>query len=316
MKCSFCGESAVRYIPYANLALCKKHYIEWFERRFFRHIESFKIFEGSKKVAVAVSGGKDSVSLLHLTKKASEKYGFEVIGITIDLGIDKGTKYSEKSVEVAVSNFKKLGVDYVVVPLKSEYGFTIDQAKVKIPRPVCSTCGLVKRYVMNDVAERYGADTLATGHNLDDMAQFILSAYVHGNIDYVLRNGPVIPPRPGYPIKKVKPLFLTPEEEILHYAILNGFEFIYDPCPYSAEFERVSKEKLGLILKKIEKEYPGFMMGLVNTFERELKPRMTSKELQEGFNRCKICGKPTSPGREICSFCSVKLKLTSAELKR
>lgn len=309
LKCSVCGKEAVRYIPYANIALCRDHYVEWFEKRFFKHVESFKIFEGSKRVAVAVSGGKDSVSLLHLTKMASEKYGFEVLGITIDLGIDRGTAYSKKSVEVALSNYKKLGVDYAIISLKEKHGFSIDESKRYVNRPVCSTCGLVKRYLLNEVAEEHGADTLATGHNLDDMAQYVLSAYVHGNLEYVLRNGPVIPARPGYPVKKVKPLFLTPEEEILHYALIKGFDFIYDPCPYSSEFNRVSKEKLGLIIKKIEKEYPGFTLGLVQTFEKEVKPKMHYTDETQEITKCKICGRPTTPGRDICSFCAVKMKI-------
>ncbi|MGC9208291.1 MAG: ATP-binding protein [Nitrososphaeria archaeon] len=310
MKCSICGKEAVRFIPYANIALCREHFIQWFEKRFFRHLEEYKILDGSRKVAVAVSGGKDSVTLLHLLKKASERYGFKLFGITIDLGIDRGTQYSRKSVEIAVSNFRQLNVDYEVVPLKESYGFTIDESKTKINRPVCSTCGLVKRYVMSEVAERNGADTLATGHNLDDMAQYVLSAYVHGDLEYVLRNGPVTPPKPGFPVKKVKPLFLTPEEEILHYALLNGFQFIYDPCPYSEEFNRVSKEKLGLIIKRVEKEYPGFAAGLVRTFEREIRPRLSAESRPAELGRCKICGRATSPGRDICSFCSIRIKLT------
>jgi len=247
LKCSICGKEAVRHVPYANIALCRDHYVEWFEKRFFRHAENFKIFEGSRKVAVAVSGGKDSVSLLHLTKMASEKYNFEVLGITIDLGIDKGTAYSKNSVEVALSNYKKLGVDYVIVPLKEKHGFSIDEAKHYINRPVCSTCGLAKRYVLNELARSMVRILLRQDTTLTIWPSTLLSAYVHGNLDYVLRNGPVIPARPGYQVKKVKPLFLTPEEETLHYALIKGFDFIYDPCPYSREFNRVSKEKLGLI---------------------------------------------------------------------
>jgi len=128
-----------------------------------------------QRVAVAVSGGKDSVSLLHALWRLRERLGVELVGVTIDLGI-RG--YSEEYVGVAVENFEKLGVPYRVVRL-ADYGFTIDSA-TRLRRPVCSVCGTVKRYLLNKVARELGAHVVATGHTLDDFLSVLLQAYIRG----------------------------------------------------------------------------------------------------------------------------------------
>ncbi len=312
MKCSLCDKKAVREIPYMKLFLCREHFINWFNQRFIKDSKKYKLFENSKKVAVAVSGGKDSTTLLHLLNAASKQLNFEIVGLTIDLGIDNGTGYSRKSVEIAVKNFNMAQVKYKVIDLSKEYNFNIDKAKYSTNRPVCSVCGLSKRYILNAAAEEMDADTLATGHNLDDMAQFIFSGYIYGNLESLARNSLINPPERGYRIKKVKPLFFTPESEILHYAILMGFPFIYDPCPYSSEFGSVAQERIGDMLKNMEAKMPGIMMNLAKTFEQQIRPALHDiYSRNEDVGKCKLCGRPTSKGREICSFCSIKNKLTN-----
>lgn len=317
IKCSKCENPAIIRIPYASLNLCREHFIQYFEERVERVINKYKMIEGSKKVAVAVSGGKDSTTLLHLMSKFSDKYGFELIGITIDLGINKGdSKYSSKSVEYAIKNYEMLGVTYRIVNLIDEYGFSIDDAFKKLRRPVCSTCGLAKRYVLNKVAIELGADTLATAHNLNDTAQFVLHGYFGGDVENLARLRAVAPSEKGF-VKKIKPLFLSPEKEIATYAILKGIPFITDSCPYV--YVRVGSRTQTIIRRKIEEledEMPGFMMYLVESFENKVRPALEReygiKEEEKEGHRCKICGMPTPPGRDICSFCAIRLKLSSS----
>ncbi|MEM0097157.1 MAG: TIGR00269 family protein [Conexivisphaerales archaeon] len=315
MKCSLCEKEAVREIPYMKLFLCREHFIDWFNQRFIRDAKRYKLFEKSKRVAVAVSGGKDSTTMLHLLNEVSKQLNIEIIGVTIDLGINNGTKYSSKSVEIAINNFKIAQVEYKVIDLNKDYNFTIDRAKSRTNRPACSVCGLSKRYILNAAAEEMNADTLATGHNLDDMAQFIFSGYIYGNFESLARNSMINPPERGYKIKKVKPFFFTPENEILHYAILKGYPFIYDPCPYSSEFGSVAQERIGDMLKNMETKMPGMMINLVKTFEKQIRPALHNiYSKDEDVGKCKLCGRPTSNGRDICSFCSIKNKLIAAQL--
>jgi hypothetical protein len=63
MKCRICGQKAVVNMRHHKLALCKKHYLEWIPEQTERFIEKYKMFTRQEKVLVAVSGGKDSLSL-------------------------------------------------------------------------------------------------------------------------------------------------------------------------------------------------------------------------------------------------------------
>jgi uncharacterized protein (TIGR00269 family) len=307
VQCTKCGNKAIIRISYANLLLCSIHFWEWFEQRVERTVKKYRMLEGSRVVAVAVSGGKDSTTLLHVLHKLSSTHGFEVIGINIDLGIDVGTRYSSLSTEFAIKNFEALGVKYRVVKLQEEYGFTIDEAKVKVRRPVCSTCGLVKRYVMERAAKEVGADTLATGHNLNDVAQFVMSGYHSGDVSNLARLRAVSPAENGY-LKKIKPLFLSYEREITTYALTKGIPFIMDSCPHNLRVGGPTGDKLRRILEETEDQIPGFMFRLVENFEDRVRPFF--EDLPKfNLGKCKVCGMPTNMDREICSFCAVRSRL-------
>jgi uncharacterized protein (TIGR00269 family) len=315
MKCSKCDNSAIIKIPYANIYLCKDHFIQWFEIRFEKTIKEYKMVKVGDKVAVAVSGGKDSTTLLHLMVNLAKKMDFEVIGINIDLGIDEGTNYSRKSTEFAKRNFEILGIKYRIVNLKEEYGFTISDTKGKLSRPVCSTCGIVKRYLINKIAIQEGANVVATGHNLNDMAQFILSGYINGDIISLYKLKPILPEEKGF-IKKIKPLFLTPEKEILTYALVKGIPFIYDSCPFTFRIGGPMQDTLRRSLEGIEEKIPGSMMRLVKNFEEKIRPMIENYVLkEEELSTCKSCGMPTAKGRELCSFCAIRNKIIKKSIK-
>lgn len=307
MRCTKCDNPAVIKIPYANLYLCKEHFIEWFEKKVEKTIDKYHMLDDTKKLAVAVSGGKDSTTLLHVLTKIAQNRGIEVLGITIDLGIDMGTKYSRNSVDYAVKNYEMLGVKYRIVKLKEEYGFTIDEAKYKIRRPVCSTCGLTKRYILEKVAKEEGADTIATGHNLNDIAQYVITGYYNGDVSSLARLSPISPAEHGF-VKKIKPLFLTTEKETTTYAIVKGIPFLYQSCPHTFRVGGETQDKLRRSIEEIEDKIPGFMMSLVRNFEEKIRPALIKVEKAE-IGKCKICGMPTTANREICSFCAVRIKL-------
>ncbi len=284
-------------------------FVEWLEQRIERTVEKYKMLEGTRKLGIAVSGGKDSTTLLHVMKKIADKKGIEIFGINIDLGIDQGKSYSSKSTEIAVKNFEMLNVNYRIVNIAKEYGFTIDEAKENIHRPVCSTCGLSKRYVMNWIALEEGIDTIATGHNVNDNAQFISMGYLTGDVENLSRLRNVAPAENGL-VKKIKPLFLTYEKETLTYALIKRIPFIIDSCPNTFRVGGRTQDAVRRNLEEMEDKIPGYMLNLVENFERKIRPALEEKYLKkEEVSKCKICGMPTSKGRDICSFCAIRIKM-------
>jgi tRNA(Ile)-lysidine synthase TilS/MesJ len=110
-KCVKCGRQAVIKIPYARLWLCKDHFIEFFEARVLKAIKRYGLIKKGDKVLVAVSGGKDSASLLSALKKASEELDFNIIALHIDLGIGE---YSKGNREAVVRLASQLGIKLLV----------------------------------------------------------------------------------------------------------------------------------------------------------------------------------------------------------
>lgn len=93
MKCRKCGAKASVNMRQHKLALCKDHYLEWIPEQTERFIKKYGMFRRGEKVLVAVSGGKDSLSLWDILRRL----GYDADGLYIGLGIDGGIGYSSES---------------------------------------------------------------------------------------------------------------------------------------------------------------------------------------------------------------------------
>lgn len=307
-RCIKCPSESIVELKHSNLKLCLEHFNEYFVRRVSRTIERYHMIKRGDKVLVAVSGGKDSLVLLDVLTKISDKIDFSIVGVTLDLGI-KG--YSPEAIKYAVKGFKDRDVEYLVVDLKRDYGFSIDDVYVKrkkLRRSICSVCGLVKRHVLNDVALKLRATKVATGHTLDDVAQYILIGVFSGNYEQLAKVYPISISELEGLVTRIKPLAETPEEDILAYATLNGIEFLKSKCPHSKGALSLEFKEL---LVKLEEKHPGLKVSLVRNFHKKLHPLLTSKyrvDLHD-IKRCQVCGIPTTS--RMCSFCKLRTKVRS-----
>ena len=93
MKCVKCAQKAVINMRAHKLALCKDHFLEWIPAQTERFIEKYRMFSPQERVLVAVSGGKDSLSLWDILLRL----GYQADGLYIGLGIDGGFGYSDQS---------------------------------------------------------------------------------------------------------------------------------------------------------------------------------------------------------------------------
>ena len=101
-----------------KLALCKDHFLEWVPEQAERFIKKYEMFTRSDRVLVAVSGGKDSLSLWDILLRL----GHEADGLYIGLGIDGGFGYSDESHRLAAQFAEKQGLKLHVVDVQAEYG--------------------------------------------------------------------------------------------------------------------------------------------------------------------------------------------------
>jgi len=300
MKCRKCGKTAVINMRQHRLALCEEHFLEWVLEQVKRTIRRYRMFRREDRILVAVSGGKDSLSLWDILLRL----GYQAEGLYIHLGIEDGG-YSDRSLEY-VERFaaQREGAHFQVVDVKTTYGMSVPElARVKYRgRKVCALCGLVKRHIMNRVAYEGEYATIATGHNLDDEAAVLFSNVLRWQVGYLARQAPVLPSTHPKLARKVKPLVHLYEREMAAYAIVRGIEYIYDECPYAAGANTIFYKEL---LNQLEARSPGAKSALYREFIRARRKGdilFAGEETHPEMQECQVCGQPTTaPGK--CAFC-------------
>jgi len=294
-RCSLCGEPAVAYLPYARLALCPRHFVEYIDRKVGRVLRRVGALRRGGLIVAAVSGGKDSTAMLASLAKHAEEAGTRLLAVYIDLGYGA---YSSRSREAAVEACRRLNVDCLVVDAEEVIGAPVYELARRSRRPVCSVCGIVKRYILNAVAVEAGADYVALGHNGDDVLAYALKSFLNQDLGYVAKLGPATSTLPGLAVGRLRPLYEVFEKETLIYVLVSKLPFLHEECPYRprAPIEQGLKEALN----RLEEEHPGLKISAL----RRLASRIKLYESLAGgseVGRCRHCGL-ISAGDE-CGFC-------------
>lgn len=310
MVCSRCKKrKTVIDLPYINQSLCEDCFIKFFEKRVRKTIRRHELFETDDKTAVALSGGKDSMTVLTILKDLSEKAPkSELFAIMIDEG---SPGYRDKLIKTATKYCDELGVRYHIYTFEEELGASIvdivkKAKKLKNPMPACSYCGVFRRQLLNQKARELGATKLVTGHNLDDECQTGLMNFVRGDAYRIARAGAMVGMISNELfVPRIKPLRDTPEKEVKLYTQLKGIPTAYASCPYSKESFRVSMKRTIL---NLEEKYPGTRYQLLSSVD-ELAPILKEHYSKSGNEplTCKSCGEVSS-GDE-CKFCLMKKEL-------
>lgn len=307
MKCKKCGEKASVNMRQHKLALCKEHYLEWIPEQTERFITKYKMFTPEERILVAVSGGKDSLSLWDILIRL----GYQADGLYLGLGIDGGFGYSTESHRLTEKFAGEHHRTLHVVDIEKEYGQPIPVLAEVSHRghgKPCAVCGLTKRHEMNRIARDLGYDVLVTGHNLDDEAAVLFGNTLQWSVDFLLRQGPVLQEMPGM-ARKAKPLCRLYEREMTSYAILRGIEYIYEECPFAEGSNSIYYKEL---LNRLETDRPGAKLAF---YLRFLEARQNGLFAEQNGNQvalhpCPNCGQPTSTS-DLCSFCRLMDKVKS-----
>ena len=310
MKCKTCGGKAAVNLKQHRLALCKEHFLEWMPEQTARFIKKYWMFGHDEKILVAVSGGKDSLSLWDILVRL----GYQADGLYLGLGIDEGISYSDESHRLTEKFAAERGLKLHVVDVEKTYGHSIPVLADKSFRgrgKPCSVCGMAKRHEMNRIARDMGYDVLATGHNLDDEAAVLFGNTLSWSQDFLLRQGPVLPESDGL-ARKVKPLCRFYEKEMTAYALLRGIEYIYEECPFATGSTSIYYKE---ILNKLENDRPGAKMVFYTSFLDAKSNGLFVDNLQvrPPLTACPTCGQPTSSTGE-CSFCRMIEKVNQRTL--
>ena len=298
MKCRKCKEPAEISLPSHNTAFCRACFSTYFTGQVEKAIEKHKLILPGDRVLVALSGGKDSLSLM----LELSRLGHDVTGLHVDLAIP----VSSAAARAKVENFCALhGLKLTVVELAKE-GLPIPDVKKYIYRPVCSACGKIKRHWFNRIALEGGYNCLATGHNLDDEVARLFANTLRWDAGYLSDQGPCLPAENGF-ARKIKPLFRLSEFETACYAFINGIEIHTAPCPYSGGASFTAHKALWA---NLEHTSPGSKISFYGGFLKRGRPAFAKQEQTDGqpLAPCTECASPTSSG--ICGVCRLKIAVT------
>ena len=274
-------------------------------------IARYKMLRFDDRIAVAVSGGKDSVSLLHILAKMERKLPrASLIAITVDEGI-KG--YRDEALTIAAENCRKLGVEHYTVSFKQHFGYTLDEIVKLLKKKKgrvetsCAYCGVLRRKALNLAARTVKASKLATAHTLDDEAQTILLNLFHGDIWRLAKEKPVTDEVHPKLVRRIKPFCEIPEKETALYAYVRKTRFQSRPCPYASEALR---NDVRLLLNRVEEKHVGTKFTIFKSVEK-IRPAIEEAAKTEAMKACQECGEPT--GERICRTCQMLKQLGCAE---
>lgn len=308
MNCDRCGKEAMVTLPYGPHKFCQEHFEYFFEHRVRNVTRIHEFFEEGEKIAVAVSGGKDSVVALNLIRNIMPRH--EIVGISIDEGIDG---YRNLAIEEAVKNYKALDIEYKIVKYKNEIDNTMQEIVQKThvngwKENSCTFCGVFRRKYINSAAREMGADKLVTGHNLDDEVQSICMNFFTDNLERMVRTGPKIEMKSvdGW-VSRVKPLYTSPEEEVELFAQLKNYPHYNDKCcPFSHGADR---NIYRLMVDQMESQKPGTKNGIIRSFLR-MRPHLQNLGETNTLRTCSRCGDLSS--QEVCQACKYETRIKGA----
>jgi len=300
-ECARCGGKAFYTRKYSGETLCSSCFKDSIVEKTRRTISRYKMIRPTDRIAVAVSGGKDSLSLLKVMVRLYSRRRNPVLAISVDEGVEG---YRDEALEHARSLVKDLNVEHTIVSYKDLFGFSLDEAlDWKEEREVssCSFCGVFRRRAIDEAAARARATVVATAHNLDDYVQTFLMNLMHGD---VARLGWLDPAYSddSFPIRRVKPFMEIYEEEVALYAFQTGVPFQSVSCPYMHEGLR---SEVRDYLNMMEANHPGIKNVLLRS-SLDVITRFSRSSEKEAVP-CARCGKPSSNG--LCNVCRMRAEV-------
>lgn len=219
-------------------------------------VQQYDMIAEGDRIAVGVSGGKDSLVLLLALQALSTFYPkkFEVVGITVDQRFDGADgDFSELSEFLA-----QKGIDYKIEPTDI-WEIVFKERKEDNP---CSLCSRMRKGALYEAAKRFGCNKVALGHHLDDAA-----ATFYMNL---LNNGALSCFSPVTELQEkgitvIRPLVLTDERDIIHVAKVQSVPIVESRCTANGETERARVEA---VIKALGENYKAVKDKTVGAMQR------------------------------------------------
>ena len=218
-------------------------------------MERYEMIRAGDRVAVGLSGGKDSVALLAALARMRDYYPqpFELVAVSIDMGFAEGTDYAPLQ-----KLCDGLGVPYRIK--RTQIGLIIfDLRQEKNP---CSLCARMRRGALHDEVKAMGCSKLALGHHMDDAAETFMMNLLHEGrvgcfspVTYLSRKD----------LTMIRPMVFARESDCARVVRREGLPVVKSKCPADGVTERQNTKEL---LTALEKDYSDVRQKILGAMQR------------------------------------------------
>ena len=295
-SCSICKNKAVYRRLYSGESLCADCFKLSIVEKTKRTISKYNMLRYGDRIAVSVSGGKDSLSLLHIMNNISKNNSTKLHAICVDEGI---SGYRDEAIRLTKDFTEALDIPLTIVSYEDLYGVTLDEAlewRGERKTSSCSICGVFRRRAIDIAAKKVDANVVATGHNLDDFLQTYLINLFSGDLAKIGLLNPALISKNDFSSRRVKPFMEIYEQEIALYAYLSNIPFQSTNCPHMNEGMR---SDIRIMLNDLEAKHPGIKYSALKTTLGTAQGISFSD--RKSISKCEKCGNPSSS--KICSVC-------------
>ena len=221
-------------------------------------VRDYAMLQPGDRVAIGVSGGKDSLVLLRLMAELRDHspIPFTLHAVTLDMG------YEEMDFSPVADLCGRLNVPYTVKQTQIRE-IVFDIRKEENP---CALCAKLRRGILNDAALELGANKVALGHHYDDAIEtFMLSMVYEGRLSsflpvtYMDRTG----------LTLIRPMLYLHEKTVSNFAVKEALPVVHNPCPADKNTKR---EDMKALLYELEGRYPGLKDNIFGGLQRSPLP--------------------------------------------
>ena len=189
--------------------------------QFTKGINTYDLIQENDKIAVCISGGKDSMLMAKLFQelKRHNKFQFELVFLVMDPG------YNPINRQVIMNNAKLMNIPITVFETQ------IFDAVADIDQSPCYICARMRRGHLYKKAQELGCNKIALGHHYDDVIETILMGMLYGGQIQTMM--PKLHSTNFEGMELIRPMYLIREEEILHWRTYNDLQFIQCACRFT-----------------------------------------------------------------------------------
>ena len=244
-----------------ELSLVKK-FRQGIWSRFLKGIKDYQLIQEGDKIAVCISGGKDSMMMAVCMKRLQRysKVPFDVEYIVMDPG------YAPANRQKIIDNAAKLEIPIKIFETK------IFDSVVNVKQNPCYLCARMRRGYLYKNAQELGCNKIALGHHFDDVIETIVMGMLYGS--QVQTMMPKIHSENFEGMQLIRPLYMVREEDIINWCKYNGLSFIQCACRFTEEREvyedgssNSKRQEVKELLKKLRQVSPAIDKNIFRSVE-------------------------------------------------